>query len=60
MQMKQENNQKLAKGKILLATVEGNVHDIGKNIVKVLLENYNYQVIDLGKNIETEKLLIQF
>lgn len=57
MQMKQENNQKLAKGKILLATVEGDVHDIGKNIVKVLLENYNYQVIDLGKNIETEKIV---
>lgn len=39
------------KGKILLATVYGDIHDIGKNIVKVLLENYNYEVIDLGKNV---------
>lgn len=39
------------KGKILLATVKGDVHDIGKNIVKVLLENYGYQVLDLGKDV---------
>ena len=38
--------------KIVLATVKGDIHDIGKNIVKVLLENYNFQVIDLGKNVE--------
>jgi len=40
------------RGKIVLATVKGDVHDIGKNIVKVLLENYNFEVIDLGKNVE--------
>ncbi len=39
------------KGKIILATVHGDIHDIGKNIVKVLLENYDYQVIDLGKDV---------
>lgn len=39
------------KGKVLLATVEGDVHDIGKNIVKVILENYGYKVLDLGKNV---------
>lgn len=39
------------KGKVLLATVEGDVHDIGKNIVKVVLENYGYKVLDLGKNV---------
>lgn len=36
---------------IVIATVEGDVHDIGKNIVKLMLENYGYQVIDLGKNV---------
>lgn len=40
------------KGRILLATVEGDIHDIGKNIVKVLLENYGYEVIDLGKDVK--------
>ncbi len=40
------------KGKILLATVKGDIHDIGKNIVKAVLENYGYEVIDLGKNVE--------
>ena len=39
------------KGRIVLATVYGDVHDIGKNIVRVLLENFNYEVIDLGKNV---------
>ena len=36
------------KGKIILATVQGDIHDIGKNIVKVILENYGYQILDLG------------
>lgn len=40
-----------SRGKIILATVKGDIHDIGKNIVKVLLENYGYQVIDLGKDV---------
>jgi len=40
------------RGKIVLATVKGDIHDIGKNIVKILLENYNFQVIDLGKSVE--------
>lgn len=44
------------KGKIILATVKGDVHDIGKNIVKVLLENYGYEVIDLGKDVAPEKI----
>ncbi|MDR2729872.1 MAG: homocysteine S-methyltransferase family protein [Treponema sp.] len=45
------------RGKILLATVKGDIHDIGKNIVKILLENYNFHVIDLGKNVEPELVL---
>lgn len=39
------------KGKILLATVQGDIHDIGKNIVKMVLENYGFEVIDLGKDV---------
>ena len=45
------------KGKIILATVKGDVHDIGKNIVKVLLENYGYNVVDLGKDVSPEAVL---
>lgn len=45
------------KGKIILATVKGDIHDIGKNIVKVLLENYSYDVIDLGKDVPPEKVV---
>ena len=49
--------QNLSYGKILLATVQGDIHDIGKNIVKVLLENYGYEVIDLGKDVPIEKVV---
>lgn len=45
------------KGTIILATVKGDIHDIGKNIVKVLLENYSYDVIDLGKDVPPEKVV---
>ena len=45
------------KGKIILATVKGDIHDIGKNIVKVLLENYSFDVIDLGKDVSPEKIV---
>ena len=45
------------KGKIVLATVKGDIHDIGKNIVKVLLENYGYEVIDLGKDVPKEAVI---
>jgi 5-methyltetrahydrofolate--homocysteine methyltransferase len=44
-------------GKILLATVEGDIHDIGKNIVATLLENHGFEVIDLGKNVPTERII---
>lgn len=42
------------KGKILLATVKGDVHDIGKNIVKVMLENYGYKIVDLGRDVDCD------
>jgi 5-methyltetrahydrofolate--homocysteine methyltransferase len=45
------------KGRIVLATVKGDVHDIGKNIVKVLLESYGFEVIDLGKDVPKEAIL---
>ena len=41
----------VTKGRVILATVQGDVHDIGKNIVKVVMENYGYDVIDLGKDV---------
>lgn len=53
--MKEESRAK--KEKVILATVKGDIHDIGKNIVKVLLENYGYEVIDLGKDVPPEKVL---
>ena len=45
------------KGKIIIATVKGDIHDIGKNIVKVLLENYDFEVIDLGKDVPPETVV---
>lgn len=53
----QNSDNTISKGKIVIATVKGDVHDIGKNIVKVLLENYGYDVIDLGKDVEYEAVL---
>ena len=51
-------NSEISSGpKILMATVEGDVHDIGKNIVAMLLENNGYEVIDLGRNVKTEKIV---
>ncbi|MBU1616431.1 MAG: homocysteine S-methyltransferase family protein, partial [Candidatus Margulisbacteria bacterium] len=44
-------------GKVLLATVKGDVHDIGKNIVKMMLENHGFEVIDLGKDVPSETIL---
>ncbi len=45
------------KEKIILATVKGDIHDIGKNIVRALLENYNYNVLDLGRDVSVEKIV---
>ena len=50
--MKSQGKEETKKGKIVIATVKGDIHDIGKNIVKVLLENYGYDVIDLGKDVD--------
>ncbi|WP_027626003.1 homocysteine S-methyltransferase family protein [Clostridium lundense] len=52
-----QNKKTIDKGKILIATVKGDIHDIGKNIVKTLLQNYGFNVIDLGKDVPKEKIV---
>jgi 5-methyltetrahydrofolate--homocysteine methyltransferase len=49
--------QPVSREPIVLATVKGDIHDIGKNIVRVLLENYGYRVIDLGKDVEPRAIV---
>ncbi|MBQ1362790.1 MAG: dihydropteroate synthase, partial [Oscillospiraceae bacterium] len=53
----QSGAQAASKGKILLATVYGDIHDIGKNIVRTVLENYGYTVIDLGRDVPAETVV---
>lgn len=55
--MEKSGKKVKSKGKIVIATVKGDIHDIGKNIVKVLLENYDFEVIDLGKDVPPEKIV---
>ena len=49
----------VSRGKIIMATVKGDIHDIGKNIVKVVLENYGYEVVDLGRDVPVETVVEQ-
>lgn len=53
----ESGEEQISKGKILLATVKGDIHDIGKNIVKVILENYGYQIVDLGRDVPPERVV---
>ncbi len=53
----QSGNDKKALGTIVIATVKGDIHDIGKNLVVLMLKNYGYHVIDLGKDVEAEKIV---
>ena len=46
-----------SKGRIILATVKNDIHDIGKNIVKLLLQNYGFNVVDLGKDVPPEDIV---
>lgn len=55
--LSKSDNQSSQKQPIILATVKGDIHDIGKNIVKVILENYGYNVIDLGRDVSPEVIL---
>lgn len=56
-QMQGSGHEQEKKGAVILATVKGDIHDIGKNIVKVLLENYGYDVVDLGKDVPPERIV---
>ena len=51
------NSESVSKGKVVLATVKGDIHDIGKNIVKVLLDSYGFTVIDLGKDVDPQLIV---
>ncbi len=55
--MAQNGEVQKKQGRIILATVRGDIHDIGKNIVKVLLENYGFEVLDLGKDVSPENIV---
>ncbi len=52
-----QDEQPVSKGKIIVATVKGDIHDIGKNIVKTILGNYGYQIIDLGRDVPPETIV---
>ena len=52
-----QDEKQETKGRVILATVKGDIHDIGKNIVKVMLENYSFEIIDLGKDVAPETIV---
>ena len=56
-ELEKNGGEEKEKEKVILATVKGDIHDIGKNIVKVLLENYSFEVIDLGKDVAPERIV---
>ena len=51
-----QGRERVSRGTVVLATVKGDIHDIGKNIVKVLLENYGYTVVDLGRDVDPKRV----
>ncbi len=55
--LSKSGGENVSKGKIILATVKDDIHDIGKNIVKVLLDNYGYTVVDLGKDVDPQLIV---
>ena len=57
--MAKADGESVSKGKVVIATVKGDIHDIGKNIVKVVMENYGYEIIDLGKDVPVEKVVAE-
>lgn len=56
-ELEKNGGEEKEKEKVILATVKGDIHDIGKNIVKVMLDNYGFDVIDLGKNVPCERVV---
>lgn len=59
LNLQKNSLENISRGKIILATVKGDIHDIGKNIVKVLLENYGYEIIDLGRDVHSEIIVAE-
>lgn len=57
LHMQKSGTDTQRKGPIVLATVEGDIHDIGKNIVKTILESYGFRIIDLGRNVSPERII---
>lgn len=57
IKMKENQTETVSKGKFVIATVKGDIHDIGKNIVKLIMENYGFEVYDLGKDVAPEKIV---
>ncbi len=55
--MSESNTETVSRGKFVIATVHGDIHDIGKNIVKLILENYGFDVCDLGKDVPPETVV---
>ncbi len=55
--MSENQTESVSRGKFVIATVHGDIHDIGKNIVKLILENYGFDVCDLGKDVPPEKIV---
>jgi 5-methyltetrahydrofolate--homocysteine methyltransferase len=55
--LSREGAEQVIKGRLILATVQGDIHDIGKNIVKTVLQNYGYAVIDLGRDVPPETIV---
>lgn len=55
--MSRDSSEQVSRGKFVIATVQGDIHDIGKNIVKLILENYGFDVCDLGRDVPPEKVV---
>ena len=55
--LRESKSTRESKGKIVLATVKGDIHDIGKNMVALMLRNYGFDVIDLGKDVDSEVII---
>lgn len=53
----ESDKESVSLGEVVIATVKGDIHDIGKNIVKVIMENYGYKMIDLGRDVPAEKIV---
>ena len=53
----ESDKETVSLGQVVIATVKGDIHDIGKNIVKVIMENYGFQMIDLGRDVPPETIV---